>query len=218
MTGLLLRFRCIAARRNAISLFAINQDVDIRTVYERVVDWRERDQVAQFLQICRLSLDFKLHTNGGKSLWYVTVQTQETVQVDVPLEFRFELLNMHTKHRGMGDHTGGDTTRQRVEQMLNRIGAIIFPRQDRRFVAVKFKCLFVLHRLLCTVEVGDCCTVMYTTTPFVAGAESASAKFRVILDRAHRFLQHTEIDAVDRIDLENPSCISFDKTNIPRID
>ena len=83
---------------------------------------------------------------------------------------------------------------------------------------MKFKCLFVLHRLPCTVEVGDCCTVMYTTTPFVAGAESASAKFRVILDRAHRFLQHTEIDAVDRIDLENPSCISFDKTNIPRID
>lgn len=94
------------------------------------------------------------HTNSGKSLWHVTVQSQETVQVNAPFEFRFELLNMDTRHRGMGDQTGGDTTSQCVEQMLNRIGAIIFPRQDRRFVAVKFKCLFVLHRLLCTVEGG----------------------------------------------------------------
>jgi hypothetical protein len=38
---------------------------------------------------------------------------------------------------------------------------------------------------------------MRAPIPFVPGAESASSKFRIILDRTDRFLQNTEIDTID---------------------
>lgn len=47
---------------------------------------------------------------------------------------------MDTEHRSMGNHACGDTTSKSVKHVLNRVGTIIFTRQDGRFIAVMKTC------------------------------------------------------------------------------
>jgi hypothetical protein len=93
----------------------------------------------------------------------------------------------------MGHYARRYTSSQGVQQVLDGIGALILPGQNRRFICVELKRLFVVDLLLGTVEVGNCSAIMVCTKPLVAYPKLTFPKLRFFLYRIYRTLQDIHV-------------------------
>ena len=94
---------------------------------------------AELGQIIRSGFNLETNPDVLIPLRRLGVQPQKPAKVDITVKLRLDLFDLNAAHSRMGDHTGRYTSRQRIEQVFDGIGALVGSAQSSRFVGMQVK-------------------------------------------------------------------------------
>jgi hypothetical protein len=112
----------------------------------------------------------------------------------------------------VGHHARRYTSGKGIQQVLDRIGALILASKNGGLICMQLKLLFVGDLLPGTIEAGNRATIVVSTNPLVAHTKPAFSKVRFFSNRVYSTLQGIHIDTVYHID-----CLLFSHFILPLI-
>ena len=141
--------------------------------------------------------DVHLHADRAVAGGHRVVQREQPLQVDVSLELGRDRLDADAARGGVQHGRRGHAARQRVQQELDRIRALVVAEQHRRLAVRELERLAARAVLGAgAVEVLDRRAVLAAVDPAVPGPELELRERRVGLQRLHRRHHRVEVEPV----------------------
>mgnify|MGYP001817610389 CR=1 FL=1 len=126
------------------------------------------------------------------------IETEQALKVDVPRELRRQLFDRDAACHGMKDEGRRHASRERMEQELDRIGALVVAEQNRRLAGRELECLGPRGILLArTVEVADGGAVLAPIDPGVSCTELEPGEALVGLECGDRVDGGLHVEAIE---------------------
>ena len=179
-------------------------DSDGDAVGDHVVDGRALlgalHDLAELL-LGRVAADPEGHADVLEPVAGLVVDAECTAHVHVAGERRLNRRELHLARRGYVHDRGGQTCRERVQQVLRRVRAGVGAEQNGRLARVDLEALAAARVLAARrVEVLDRRAVVRTAEPAVGGTELELRQLRLLLDQIERGEHPSGVDAIaDRV-------------------